>query len=163
MFDTLTGKLIAQHIVDEKYAREGSWFGNATKTSSYGNVSVISNCAAHAIIKRIDSGHEYDITANCGMLNLPPEPDKYRPTLIACAVTVEASHVLSRSGDALFVESDRPFGRHSDETTRDRLYRRNHPEEWWGLACTNEFWLVAALAAGLLWSLIRDWRELPRI
>lgn len=55
----------------------------------------------------------------------------------------------------------RPFGLQTG-MSRDYILRRNHPEEWWGLACTGEFWLAAALLLAFLWSAVRDVRGLPR-
>jgi WD40 repeat protein len=41
-----------------------------------------------------------------------------------------------------------------------RIWRRRRPEYWWGLAWLPEFWLAAAFAGALMWSVWRDRRTL---
>ena len=40
-----------------------------------------------------------------------------------------------------------------------KVWQRNHPEQWWGLACLPEFWLTFLLAGGLAMSIWRDRRK----
>lgn len=38
------------------------------------------------------------------------------------------------------------------------IYHRSRPEFWWGVFWLPEFYLAAVIAAGLLWSIVRDRR-----
>ena len=55
-----------------------------------------------------------------------------------------------------------PDGERVALLTRDNvyIYRRRRPEWWWGVFWLWEFWLTAAFAALLIWSIIRDRRAL---
>jgi WD40 repeat protein len=43
------------------------------------------------------------------------------------------------------------------------LYRRRRPEWWWGVFWLWEFWLTAAFAGALAWSVVADRRALRRM
>ena len=49
-----------------------------------------------------------------------------------------------------------------DRRFQVRLCRRQRFEYWWGLAWLPEFWLTILFAAGLVWSVWRDRRQLNR-
>jgi WD40 repeat protein len=40
-----------------------------------------------------------------------------------------------------------------------QIWRRRHPEYWWGVMLLPEFWLTLVLAGGFFWSIRRDWRS----
>ena len=60
---------------------------------------------------------------------------------------------VTPDGKKVLIATPRP-----DNTAH--IYRRRRPEWWWGVFCLWEFWLTAAFAALLLWSIIRDRRAL---
>jgi hypothetical protein len=42
------------------------------------------------------------------------------------------------------------------------IWARRRPEYWWGIAWLPEAWLVLATGLGLVWSLVRDWKDWRR-
>lgn len=40
------------------------------------------------------------------------------------------------------------------------VFKRNRPEQWWGVAWLPEFWLTVVFGIALIWSLRRDWKTL---
>jgi WD40 repeat protein len=133
------------------------------KVSCSGDTCVLTNTDGDVGLWRLGSKERVARLQPPEMTKLPklvPEPDPF-PIVITCMWTKPAQHAVSYtatstgSGDALYVEADEVGG-----VTRGYFLRRNHPEEWWGLACTGEFWLAVVLLVGIFVSLVADWRQL---
>ncbi len=162
-FDCVTQQKVATFEISKSMNAFSYIFEMSPKTSIVGDQLAVTNSNGTAMVGRINSNHLSNLMKVRPIPFLPILPKEREVYAISCLVMPSfAKHQFSSSGERLYVEVSPSYGRQGDGLTRDFIYRRNHPEEWWGVLCTFECVFAAACCVLLIWSLVRDWRELPR-
>ncbi len=122
---------VKQGLLDFKYGGESVNFGNI---SPKGTRFAIGNQVESNFSVRI-----YDVNTSKLLIDLP-DPDN------------------QDDGEFRFGPNDDTLNYYNNSGFY--IYHRHHPEPWWGLACTLEFWFAAVSFLALAASIFRDRRVL---
>ncbi len=165
--DSTTGAQLFSCDVDRSFSSRGTPFDSSAKILTKDKLCMIANPVGDTRLWNLDSGLFVDELRPAEMTTLPPLRTPPKFDIITCAMYCVADITISNSfgslfsDNAVFIEGQRNLG-FGQDIERDYRLCRNHPDAWWGLACRYEFWLTVLIAGMFLWSVVRDWRELPR-
>jgi len=174
--DTRTGDDVFRCAANGKF-ESPSWDSfDSSLISTCGDYCIVTHTTGSVRLWRLSSNQFIGKWNPNAMTSRSPLIEEPHVIIITCMRPSRASlHTIARSGstssnqifattvDAIFTEGPhRSATQKHGEIQRDFILRRNHPEEWWGLAWTLEFAFATVLMMLLIWSLVRDWRELGR-